>query len=744
MDIEQLVFSRAHKVCLDDVPSAVLNASATVARQLDAVLMSVGFKCTGELLTALGRLDPGYAIDQAVKVLGWAREEAGAHRQHNAYFIDFPANVPDTHEFWARLLEQAVMAVVRDADEPQIRVLLGADGSVGLDLLSLPGYGTYQHTYEEMVARHLPFEALLSDRLTLVRLGGSVEAEGQALFTELAGSAVPLSGDRLAELRFLAYGYSPSGSLLTDIPVRENLAVINAQRARLGVAPKIGTVTDVLRVAAELSGSDVTLAKAPKFKSMPRQVRHALMFALEYLVHTDARKLEDVPPRAEMWKRLAERLHPHEFDQFPSARRVFEVARGETDVRSRASRVESEFHAGRPNEAGRQLAVAPGEFYRSLDRMLRYPADLGRRLSILTQAERLAPQVSGRVLLSVRQHFGNRLTPGGPRIFLGRGGRPWTTADTRAPLDPKAVVELCAIIDAEVTRRLPSNRLILADPAIAGAALPLSGKNQTEGLGVWPRGSVSKLEEGELLRFFFYWKQRARRTDFDLSVLFTNDFGPASQISYTNLRGGYGEHSGDITDPGPDGATEFINIRLASVPKGVTVIPQVYLFNGGAGSGGGEGFAEVEENFLGYMTLSPEQKGLPFEPRTVRMKTVVRGDHRAVMPVVFFRGDDGCWYAKWLHIGLSAQMSSWGGNRVEENKVTTESFARSFMAYQYLQVRYLTSLLSANNAVVSARDAWREQADEGNVTYIGIEAPEGLPAGSEVFTLGNLGGLIPA
>lgn len=742
MNVEQLVFSRTHRMCVGG--ALATGDGTTVARQLDAVLMSIGFKCSGRLLAELGTLDPGYVIDQAVNVLGWAREEAGAHVKHNSYFIDFPANVPDTMEFWARLVEDTVLAIVGGEEDAELRLAVTPEGSVALDLLSLKGYGTYQHTYEEMVAHHQAFEPLLKGRLTIVHLGSTPDVEGQALFAELAASTVPLSGDRLAELRFLAYGYSPSGSLLMEIPVRENLAVINAQRARLGVAPKIGTVTDVLRVAAELSGSDVTLAKSPKFASMPRQVRRALMFALEFLVHADDRKLEDVPQRAELWKRLGERLHPHEFGQFPSAQRVFEAARGGTDVRSRASRVEREFYDGRPGRAAMQLSAAPGEFYRSLDRMLRYPADLGQRLSVLARAERLAPDVSGRVLLSVRQHIANRLQPGGPRIFLGRGGRPWVTPDARDPLNAKVVSELSAIIDAELLKRLPKGRLFVVDPAVQGAALPLSGKNQGEGLGVWPRGSVSRLEDGELLRFFFYWKQECRRTDYDLSVLFVDEgFKSASQLSYTRLSGEYGEHSGDITSA-PDGATEFINLRLGAVPKGVTVIPQVYLYNSGGGYDNGETFDEVEENFLGYMTLSPEQRGLPFEARAVRMKTAVRGEHRAVMPVVFFRGDDGRWYAKWLHLGMSAQKSSWGGSRVEENKPTTESFARSFMTYRYLQVRYLTGLLAADNVVATQHKAWRELVlDNDKVTYIGIEAPEGLPAGSEVVTLGNLGTLIP-
>lgn len=738
MDVAKLVFDRKHKMCLG---GCAPGDGSTAARQFDAVLMSVGFKCTGELLTTLSRCDPAYVIDQAVKVIGWAREAVGAHRQHNVYFIDFPANVPDTMTFWADLLTQAVSAAVRgQGGGPQ--AVLSSRGQFALDLLSLPGYGRYQHTYEEMLAHHAEFEPLLADRMTLVHLGGSTDAEGRALFDELCGSAVPLSGDNLDALRFLAASFSEKDRM-RSVPVRENLAAINAVRARHGMMPLAGTVTDILRCAAELSGSDVTLAKAPKFKSLPRGVRHQLMAALNGTVSAKQTRLSDVPPHAELWKRLGERLHPHEFGQFPYAQSVFEVARGDMNVRSRASVAETAFKVGAPEQAARVLREAPGMLWRQADRILRMPASPAEQIAVAEHLAGSADFVSARVLLSVREHLMNRVVPGGPRIFPARSGRAYVTSDHRALLDEGVVKRVNSVIDTALLRRLPQGKFIVVDPAILGAALPLSGKAQTEGLGVWPRGSVSKLDAGEWLRFYFYWKQKSHRTDYDLSVLLADEqFNSAGHVSYTNLRSGWAEHSGDLTDA-TDGATEFINVRLEQIPKGMTVVPQLYLFNGGRGWGdSGETFDQLEENFFGFMTRSAEQKGEPFVPRTVRMKTVLRGEHITVMPVVFFRGDDGDWYAKWLHLGLKARASGWGGHRVEENKLTTGLLGRSFMTKQYLQVRYLVDALRTHNSVYYTRD--QKLVPEGEaVTYIGVEQPEGLPAGSKVFTLGNLGALIP-
>ena len=221
-------------------------------------------------------------------------------------------------------------------------------------------------------------------------------------------------------------------------------------------------------------------------------------------------------------------------------------------------------------------------------------------------------------------------------------------------------------------RRLPPARLVV-DAGIAGAALPLSGKPLPAGLGIFPRGSVTKVD-GELLRFFIYWRQRRQRTDYDLSALFLDEqYGNPRHISWTRLSAEEAEHSGDITQaPAPDGASEFINIRLTHLGRGF-IVPQVYIY-------AGEGFDEVDESFFGFMTRDGEQAGQPFEARTVRMKSALYGD-------VADRGAAGVQPGRGR--GLAGQVAApvparpraatWGGptNQVEGGRVTT-THARPF------------------------------------------------------------------
>ncbi|MER6925909.1 TerD family protein, partial [Streptomyces spiralis] len=271
---------------------------------------------------------------------------------------------------------------------------------------------------------------------------------------------------------------------------------------------------------------------------------------------------------------------------------------------------------------------------------------------------------------------------------------------------------------------------LLIDPDALDVALPLSGKATASGFGVLPRGSVSPVD-GELLRFFVYWKQTERTTDYDLSALLLDaDYATVSWLSYTNLRDAEGEHSGDITDA-PEGASEFINLRLGAV-RGSCVVPQVNIFSG-------EGFEEVEESFFGFMLREAEQKGRPFEPRTVRMKSELRGPGRVALPLVFLRGADGRWRAKWLHLYLKGTPTS---NRVEGNRVTVAALLRAVVEVEQLTVRHLVDLMTDSTTTVTMWDG--KTLPAGPVTYIGLERPDGLHPDSRIVTPGNLGDLIPA
>ncbi|MFD5323297.1 hypothetical protein [Streptomyces sp. NPDC127092] len=783
--LERLVVRHTLRVPAQPAASGGTGAQgAAAARQFDVALMSVGFKLSAELFAALSSYDEKTVAELAARTLDTVRELVGDHVRHNTYFVDFPANVPDTAAFWAECLVKAL------ADEAARPAVLARLGEGVLDLLTLPAYGRYQHSYEELLAAHDELIASVGDRTTLLHLGGPLDDEVTALYLALAGSRTPLGEEHLADLGVLAE-HRADGPQPESIPVRENRAVINRARLRAGAGLLIDTVTDVLRLACALSGGDVGLRESTRFRAPSRPHRRALLAALDAVVADSPAKLADVPRHREAWKRLGERLHPHEYPQWPHAAEVFAVARGERKAPSLARRVEELLGDGDVSGAADLLAgAAPGALFRSLDRLLRTAKEGEEADAVLAAAERAAPRVSGRVVLSVREHFQNRTegneteparadqgrteqgrteqgrtdqgrqeqagtaqdcaeqaptdqapahqprtSQGEPRrVFVNRSGGAWVTEDVRRPLPPAVRERLVALLDAETRRRLTVPERLLVDPAVLDVALPLSGRAASAGLGVLPRGSVSPVE-GELLRFFTYWKERRESTDHDLSALVMDaGYDAVTWLSYTSLNDVEGCHSGDVTSA-PDGASEFIDLRLGAV-RGDFIVPQVHVYSG-------ENFDSVEESFFGFMLREADQRGRPFEPRTVRMKSDLRGPGRVALPLAFQRDDEGRWHARWLHLYLRGEPAE---NRVEDNLVTFAVLVRGLVERTPLTVRHLTELMAQAGARTETWDGRTapEEPVTGPVTFIGLERPEGLPAGSRVITPENLRDLIPA
>ncbi|MFI0793815.1 hypothetical protein ACH4OY_14145 [Micromonospora rubida] len=718
--LEKLIIQKTLRV---PASTGAAGDGTPVARQLDAALLDVGFSVSRALLEHIGTLAPAPAMDLAATVVSAVRELVGDHVQHNAYFIGFPDGVPDTLEFWTDRLRAAVFTGGGTATDAQ---LADAIASGGVNLLALPTYGTYQHTYAELLAAHDDLITAAGDRVAMLHLGDAVEVEATRLYLGLAGSATPHGEADLAILSELAVA-CVDGAQPAKIPVRENRAVLNGIRLVLG-RPLVGvdTTTDVLRLACHVSGGDASLATPTRFRAFRRPERRMLVAALNEVVEASPDKLGDVVRYAERWKRLGERLHPHEYDQWPYAREVFAVARGERRVPNLAGRAEAAIRAGAIGPAASVLSAAPGLLLRSADRLLRL-ASPAERTAVIEAVTGALGSASGRVLLSLREHVDNRLTPASARMYASRSRTAWVGPDERPPLPAELVAELSSLLDAEIGARLPEpERPLMVDPEVLDVALPLSGKAAEGGFAVLPRGSRASVS-GELLRLFTYWRQTSRRTDYDLSVLLLDDeFHGAGQVSWTNYHHDGVVHSGDVTDA-TNGATEFIDVPLTV--RGHYVVPQVNIY-------AGEPFDEVAESMFGYQTRTRDQLGAPFDARTVRARSHLRGQGRVALPMVFAKGEHG-WQAVWLHLYLRGAPSF---NRVEENTFTTSDRVRALMERRYLTVSYLVDRWRARAEVMT----WNGRLPDEPITFIGIEAPQDLPDGSEAYTLDRLGELIPA
>jgi len=694
----------------------------TLVRQLDSALMSTGFKLSKRTIEYFNTLSYKDVKTYSVDILAVVKELVGDHVKHNAYFIDFPNNVPSTVDFWAACIADAL----KNEDIAENISYQLAIGSV--NLLDLPKYGKYLHSYEDMVANHDQFITSMKDRVTVLHLGKTIQREAESLYHSLAECTIPLNDEDRELLQHLAklHLLHPQPSA---IPIRENKAIINAVRLTEGFQLLVDTPTDILRLAYLLSDGDVTLLEKTKFKSFPRRMRRELMRALDSITKKSPNKLGDINQYCEQWKRLGERLHVHEYDKYPNAQDVFAVARKDKIVQSIAGKIECAFLEGNINKSISLLSSAPGLLFRNLDRIIR--AVTTNEFDTLEHViQKVIPKVAARLLFSVREQLHNRLVKGNKRVFVNKKSTVWVNDDHRPVLNKEYVEKIFFIIDEELHKRMQPIEHLVVDKNILNTAIPQSNKGKTSGFTVMPRGSVMPVS-GQFVRFFIYWKQKSQTTDYDLSaILLDEDFEFIDQLSFTEIKTVDGVHSGDITSA-KKGASEFIDISLAKSKKYKYIIPSVNIYSG-------EDFIDVEEVFFGFMERSYKQKGNPFEPRAVKAKFDIRGKGRVALPLVFIRDTDNNWIAKWLNIYLKGMLNM---NRVEENKANTSLTVQSIVAREYLSVGYLIDLLLPKSKSFSW---YNGQKIKDNTTFIGLDAPEGLPDDTTIITVNNMQDLLPA
>lgn len=655
-------------------------SSERVSRQLDIALISAGFKADTEVLSYVSRLTKSDAIQLSKEIVNAVQHLTGDHVKHNTYFKSFPDDVPDTIEFWTKLVQDTF-------------------GEYGFmwdgNLLALDGYGKYQHTYEEMLQEHKPFVEKLNRKLKPIKLGGTFQAEVNKLFLSLAESSVPLNeGDRnlLVELARVSMK-TPS-----KIPVRENKAIINSVYIEEGLPVLVDTIGDILRLAAYVSGGDVTLQTKTKYKFCNNAQKRAVLKALGSLPDS---KLADVKKYSEQVKALITYLHGARYD---SVRRVLDVAAGRNKIETPMGRVEKALAANDVQAAVKELEKLPGRLLRKLNELL-LASKIKDLDSVYTAFERAIEGSSLRVILSLRQYMENRNVDKIGRVFVNKKGGTYVLQEQLEKLPDNVVERLKTILDTQVRTRLEESQLAF-DSSILHYALPISDKHRAQGLNVVPRGTETGLDkDAEVLRLFTYWKQKEQSTDFDLSVILLDEnFNKTSQVSYTNLREIGAVHSGDITSA-PKGASEFIDLELDKV-KAKYIVPQVNIYSG-------ESFDDTKEAFFGYMLRTLEEKGKPFEAKTVETKSDLYGTNRIALPMVFINTDNG-WKVKQLNLFIKGYAAF---NATENNSTQTQVLLQSIVADNFLTMEYLADKVDLKMPIV-------DYDDDGNQITLELEQKE--------------------
>lgn len=669
--------------------------SIKLACKLDNFLVKIGFKLTKDLIEYLSAESPARVRDLSNLIVGALRKTIGGNKKHNVYFKKFPNEIPDTMEFW---FEQIIKLFFTGTCE----------------------YGSYQHTYNEMLQFHDQYVPSMKDRITFVHKGETIEKECHNLYMSLARSTIPLNDYDRNLLKELA-SFCILMPQPESIPVRENKAIVNRIRIDNGYFIICDTITDVLRLACAMSDGDETLLTPTKFKSFSKKERRILISALNDVLNEKMYQLQEVKKYQERWKRLGERLHPFDFKNVNNAHELFNVVFNNKKCVSIYSKIETAFSNNDMRQLLSMLKNMPGYLFRNIDRIVTIIKP-GEKKYLYSTLQEVIDKVSTKVILSCREHLINRSPVNNinNRIFINQKGTSWVREEHRKYLSQSIVKQILKIFDNEIKTRMSHLECAIINEDMINVSIPFSNKTSDSGFNVMPRGSITKLNF-DVLRFFVYWKESTQRTDYDLGCLFLNDqLDMVDRVSWTNLRSGNMSHSGDITES-RRGASEFINIPLNEINENYHyVIPAIHHFCG-------DTFKEVKECFFGYMGLDELSKGKPFEPAAVRIKSDIRGNGKVALPLVFIKGNDG-WYVKWMNLYLTGLPYC---NMIEKDQSVQTSMMRSIVEKEFLTMSYLYDMFNMK--------LYNEESYEDPITYIGIQKPENIHhPDSKVYTLNNL------
>lgn len=623
--MNNLLYLRRRKKIAPPKPEATdslpLNYVATAVKNLEAL----GYAFSPSLIQACQLLTLEQLTALYLELMEGLVAEKGAHRQHRPMYPNFPAQVMNMSE--AELYFNAIV-----------------------------------HYWTG--GKYIPFtqaekrNPLITNlELQVIDLGTLEEFEG--LCGQIVGGNVAFSlQDREDATWFIeTYGNEVAHLLPDAIPQKENAAFVaqllmqHTASATTFLARYCHNATDVLRLAVAMSGGDASLAVCVKFRSFKRAERSLLLGLLEQTPRLE----EDMLRWKERWVRLGEKLHPAEYaKRFPRTAEAFRIIRNNVPIPTLNSTVEKALADADVLSALRELMARPGDLARRLDHLLRLNVD--SQEAVITAFKEASGKASTPLLLQVAAHFRARNDVAPYRVFFPKGNvaKARSIANNLPDLPANVCENVVAACEEALIKRfreLEPLGKVYVDKALSQFMVPFATRSASKSLRTVARGSRIPLPEGcNVLRFFAWWKNGLERTDIDLSaVMFDAQFRYKDVLSYYNLKGYGGCHSGDIVDA-PNGASEFIDVTLERVrEKGARYI--VMTLN----SYTQQPYCDLPECFAGWMARSKSQEeeeglgvktirgflarkanptGEIYEPRTVQDRFDISADTRIAIPLL--------------------------------------------------------------------------------------------------------------
>jgi hypothetical protein len=393
----------------------------------------------------------------------------------------------------------------------------------------------------------------------------------------------------------------------------------------------IRTSTDVLRLFAALTDSDVSLAEKIKFPKINRKQRR---FVLECLNNMNS-AVEDMNQYKGLWLEVGRFLHPGEYSlRYPKTYAAFDTLRN-GKVETFNGKVEAAVVSCDITALVELLSQKPGIFGRKIHQVLAIAKTPENIKKVLDAFAPVVDKVELKNLLVMESYF-KTIEDSDWKTIINKKGRIRVMKNTKHRVAEKDIVSLLSIIQEAIIRKVAADKEtwtdknVWVDPVLEKYSIPLQQRKASDGLLTLGRGSRIPLDIGKVLRLFVYWKETQERTDYDLSLIMYDEYMEyKNHISYTCLDGAGMQHSGDIQSA-PQGAAEFIDVDLTQVKKNKNVrylASQIFVYSG--------------ENFMdctchaGWMIRDKVSKSYKsFDIKTVQNKFDLNGLGSYAIPVL--------------------------------------------------------------------------------------------------------------
>lgn len=579
----------------DVAPKGSSVAGKSMVMTLQANVINLGFIMSTDLIDELSEIEVNAFESFSKEFVDILRKLKGADVDYNPMYPNFPKQVMEASD--AELWMNAI--------------------------LHYWTYGQWKPNYDKIPREYAP------ENIKLVEIDlATSEDEFANVFTQLLGSNESISDTDVKIVKWFLKNYT---NLVypEKIPFKENMALVGAYMVENGydISDLVKNATDVLRIATEMSGGDVSLSDNTRYKSFKRSQRRNIVNVLAGVIRE-----EDIARHAGKWVRLAHSLHVGDYSD--KVYNILKKVRENEKIITFNSKVEEFLKNGQPVKATKLLMERPGDFARRLDHILRLAKTPSNQMKVTKAFTSVCSEVSTNVLLQVMGHFQKRHEAMDKRVVFPKGSvQKAQIIDGLKPLDEKvvkAVYQGCRNALIERFAELPELGKVYVDPSMDTCPIPTQQRSTNEAFETVARGTRIPIDDDEknTLRFFIYWVGR----DIDLSMtMYDENFNDAGYVSYTRLRdfsaGVY--HSGDITRA-PNGESEFIDVDInKALGNNVRFIAMnVYVFSGPT-------FAEHEKCYAGWMTRKNPDSNEVYEPSTVENKIDMTNETRTAVPVIF-------------------------------------------------------------------------------------------------------------